>query len=655
MPLLVTTPLSPGEVSFGVAICFKKGWFGKLIWNTRNSILFKKNHTTNNVEEFAVNYLQEYKDAQHSQQHDSQPSEDSNIPQSSHQHRPPSLSPETPALFVDAAIDHHKSLTGAGFVFKRGHQTVLASKFSRLPGVVSPIFSEGQALLQSLNWCIDSQYTPQVVFSDCLNLVSKVNGDWQDNSALSGLVSRIRLLFSNFPGASLQFIPRQFNMEAHNCAREALREEPFEIVGPLLVAMTKYKSAANGKSRMVQNRRSKRLMYKSSPNYQCDTSLDVKKPPCKRATYSKKTSAENANVGNEVMEMKPKVNCDPNNAEERLSPIWWGSLSIHNDNFGNVDVCAAFKSTKISSDIFRVVRQFPSLLPAQVIPRLDVWPTCFDTSPLSDEIVDLYILQGDKSDDIKDLDSSLDYLHAQDLGMTIAVDGTKFLLFSSRHLSQDIRGSKLNVVAYFKEPDGQSSFEGSPQVGRAAIDEGIALVFSTPDEDLIANAVDVFLSSDSNIDGGKIRKTCSSSSIIPRESTNSAAVQVHEKEKSFVTSVMQQALNIVEGDEVTSAAADNGEYANVDVEWLKKLHEELHQVMNTMKKYEKLRLSQRSKAKELKLEKTELGKLQGRVQSLERKISTLERDCERVDSDVHRAKRFIKQFQSNSSIMHGFL
>ncbi|KAM6542494.1 hypothetical protein CsatB_006941 [Cannabis sativa] len=396
--------------------------------------------------------------------------------------------------------------------------------------------------------------------------------------------------------------------------------------------MTKYKSAANGKSRMVQNRRSKRLMYKSSPNYQCDTSLDVKKPPCKRATYSKKTSAENANVGNEVMEMKPKVNCDPNNAEERLSPIWWGSLSIHNDNFGNVDVCAAFKSTKISSDIFRVVRQFPSLLPAQVIPQLDVWPTCFDTSPLSDEIVDLYILQGDKR-------------------------------------------CKLNVVAYFKELDGQSSFEGSPQVGRAAIDEGIALVFSTPDEDLIANAVDVFLSSDSNIDGGKIRKTCSSSSIIPRESTNSAAVQVHEKEKSFVTSVMQQALNIVEGDEVTSAAADNvepknlrshhlnsletvialGEYANVDVEWLKKLHEELHQVMNTMKKYEKLRLSQRSKAKELKLEKTELGKLQGRVQSLERKISTLERDCERVDSDVHRAKRFIKQFQSNSSIMHGFL
>ncbi|KAF4396784.1 hypothetical protein F8388_004752 [Cannabis sativa] len=125
--------------------------------------------------------------------------------------------------FLHAALDHHAGLTGAGFVFKRGYQTVLASQFRRLPGVVSPIFSEGQALLQSLKWCIDSQFTPQVVFSDCLNLVSKVNGDWQDNSALSGLVSCIRLLFSNFPGASLQFLPRQFNVEAHNCAREALR------------------------------------------------------------------------------------------------------------------------------------------------------------------------------------------------------------------------------------------------------------------------------------------------------------------------------------------------------------------------------------------------------------------------------------------------
>ncbi|KAF4402303.1 hypothetical protein G4B88_003224 [Cannabis sativa] len=126
-------------------------------------------------------------------------------------------------LLMRRPTDQLRNFTGAGFALKRGHQIVLASNGNRLPGVVSPIFSEGQALIHGLNWCLQNQFTPQVVFSDCLNLVSKVNGDWQDNSALSGLVSRIRLLFSNFPRASLQYIPRQFNMEAHNLAREALR------------------------------------------------------------------------------------------------------------------------------------------------------------------------------------------------------------------------------------------------------------------------------------------------------------------------------------------------------------------------------------------------------------------------------------------------
>ncbi|KAF4403865.1 hypothetical protein G4B88_014321 [Cannabis sativa] len=114
-----------------------------------------------------------------------------------------------------------QQLEGTGFIFKLGFQTVLASR--HLPGVVSPIFAEGQALMHSLRWCLDSQLSPTFVFSDCLNLVFKVNSAWHDNSALSGLVSRIRSLFSNFPDASLQYLTRQFNMEAHALAKEALK------------------------------------------------------------------------------------------------------------------------------------------------------------------------------------------------------------------------------------------------------------------------------------------------------------------------------------------------------------------------------------------------------------------------------------------------
>ncbi|KAF4391064.1 hypothetical protein F8388_024896 [Cannabis sativa] len=156
-------------------------------------------------------------------QGDNLDSEAAHIPRASQHQHPLPLSPETPSLFVDAALDQKNGITGTGFIFKLCFQAVLASHYHQFPGAVSPIFAEGQALLQSLKWCIDSQFFPQIVFSDCLNLVSKVNSACQDNSALSGLVSRIRLLFSNFPGASLEFLPRQFNMDAHVLAKEALR------------------------------------------------------------------------------------------------------------------------------------------------------------------------------------------------------------------------------------------------------------------------------------------------------------------------------------------------------------------------------------------------------------------------------------------------
>ncbi|KAF4377889.1 hypothetical protein F8388_018490 [Cannabis sativa] len=121
------------------------------------------------------------------------------------------------------ALDNQHALTGTGFIFKSGWQHTIASHHRQLPGASSPLFAEGQALLQSLLWCLDSQLRPKFIFSNCLVLVSKVNSDWHDRSALSGLVSRFRWLFSNFPEASLHFLPRQLNMDAHGLAKEALR------------------------------------------------------------------------------------------------------------------------------------------------------------------------------------------------------------------------------------------------------------------------------------------------------------------------------------------------------------------------------------------------------------------------------------------------
>ncbi|KAF4401550.1 hypothetical protein G4B88_001744 [Cannabis sativa] len=130
---------------------------------------------------------------------------------------------DSPSLFVNAALDHKHGLTGIGFTFNIGHHRIVASQNRLMTGASTPIFAEGQALLQGISWCINSQLQPKFIFSDCLNLVTKVNSDWQDLSALSGLVSRIRLLFSNFPEASLKYLPRQFNADAYCLAKEAIR------------------------------------------------------------------------------------------------------------------------------------------------------------------------------------------------------------------------------------------------------------------------------------------------------------------------------------------------------------------------------------------------------------------------------------------------
>ncbi|KAF4361830.1 hypothetical protein F8388_016416 [Cannabis sativa] len=199
------------------------------IWNTQNSTLFNKSGVPNNVEEFVINYLQNYIATQCNYKGDQLDSEATPISRTAQQQHPPLLHPDSPSLFVDAALDHKNGLTGTGFIFKLGFQTVLASHCRHLPGVVPPIFDEGHALILSLKWCLDSQLSPKFVFSDCLNLVFKVNSAWQDNSALSGLVSRIRSLFSNFPDASLQCLPRHGDCGMYVIEHKLL-DRPFDGV-----------------------------------------------------------------------------------------------------------------------------------------------------------------------------------------------------------------------------------------------------------------------------------------------------------------------------------------------------------------------------------------------------------------------------------------
>ncbi|KAF4388225.1 hypothetical protein F8388_021055 [Cannabis sativa] len=108
-------------------------------------------------------------------------------------------------------------------VYMQGLSHIQQSARIFKPGASSPIFAEAQALYEGLHWCFSSNLQPRFVFSDCINLVSKVNGNWHDYSPLSSLVHQIRTFLSRFPEATLLHVPRQHNDKAHSLAKLALR------------------------------------------------------------------------------------------------------------------------------------------------------------------------------------------------------------------------------------------------------------------------------------------------------------------------------------------------------------------------------------------------------------------------------------------------
>uniref|UniRef100_A0A803PIJ2 Reverse transcriptase domain-containing protein n=1 Tax=Cannabis sativa TaxID=3483 RepID=A0A803PIJ2_CANSA len=187
------------------------------IWNIRNAHLFQKPNVFDNVQDFVSSFLQDYQDAQihpfvSSMTNDHSPAVVDHI-----------LLPSTTALFVDAALTTNTPATGIGMVFMEGLSHIQQSARIYKPGASSPIFAEAQALCEGLQWCLSSNLTPRFIFSDCLNLVSKVNGNWHDYSPLSTLVHQIRTFLSRFPEATLLHVSRQHNDKAHSLAKLALR------------------------------------------------------------------------------------------------------------------------------------------------------------------------------------------------------------------------------------------------------------------------------------------------------------------------------------------------------------------------------------------------------------------------------------------------
>uniref|UniRef100_A0A803PKB0 Reverse transcriptase domain-containing protein n=1 Tax=Cannabis sativa TaxID=3483 RepID=A0A803PKB0_CANSA len=121
------------------------------------------------------------------------------------------LLPSTTALFVDATLSTNAPTTyWDGFMQGPPHIQQPPDFQTRAS---SPILPSAQALCEGLQWCLSSNLTPRFIFSDCINLVSKVNGNWHDYSPLSTLVHR-RNLPLQLPSVTLSHVSRQRQQES---------------------------------------------------------------------------------------------------------------------------------------------------------------------------------------------------------------------------------------------------------------------------------------------------------------------------------------------------------------------------------------------------------------------------------------------------------
>ncbi|KAF4378630.1 hypothetical protein F8388_001284 [Cannabis sativa] len=165
--------------------------------------------------EYAVNYLKEYTT---SQQHLA-----TSIPTPSAEGSQPPL-PLTGmyTLYSDATISTSRSTMGFGVVIQDSTGQTIAAISTPHTGALSPILAEAQALLQAIQWCIIVDLPLHSIYSDCLDLVNKINKRSKDRSPTSDLVWKIIDSLSTFSCAKISYVSRNHNVNAHTLAQMAL-------------------------------------------------------------------------------------------------------------------------------------------------------------------------------------------------------------------------------------------------------------------------------------------------------------------------------------------------------------------------------------------------------------------------------------------------
>ena len=120
----------------------------------------------------------------------------------------------------DGALSVEERAAGGGGV-ARDNSNFLGAWCKVYPRLSNPLTIEALTLRDAVFFAVERQYSRVLFEVDCAELVRVWSEGRRDRSVISPILDDIRELGQSFQSFSIQFVRREANQSAHNCAKFA--------------------------------------------------------------------------------------------------------------------------------------------------------------------------------------------------------------------------------------------------------------------------------------------------------------------------------------------------------------------------------------------------------------------------------------------------
>ncbi|KAI3464640.1 hypothetical protein Pfo_021303 [Paulownia fortunei] len=145
-----------------------------------------------------------------------------------------------------------------------------------------------------------------------------------------------------------------------------------------------------------------------------------------------------------------------------VAPAWRGRFNLPSQNL-DINI-AAHVSNKACLKVLEIASMMPESLCLEMIPRLDVWPASFQSSPPTEHSVALFFFSEGRDEEV--LDSLLTYAICTDIALKAMIGKAELLIFTSLQLPQRLHRfqGKLYLWGVFKGQQAAASHQSDYHV-----------------------------------------------------------------------------------------------------------------------------------------------------------------------------------------------